>query len=90
MSVSTAEQLAKTLSYIGECVQFTESMRAQPNCNSCGRRKMRVRSKIGKTYTDQLPFVGRSRGRRRERMEKCRLFTDNEDAVLPGRLREIY
>ena len=56
MSVSTAEQLAKTLSYIGECVQFTESMRAQPNCNSCGIERCEYGPRLGRPIRINCPL----------------------------------
>ena len=56
MSVSTAEQLAKTLSYIADCVQYAESMRAQPNCNSCGRERCEYGPRLGRPIRINCPL----------------------------------
>ena len=56
MSVSTTEQLAKTLSYIGNCVQYAESMRAQPNCNSCGRERCEYGPRLGRPIRINCPL----------------------------------
>ena len=55
MSIS-AEQLAKTLSYIGDCVQYAESMRAQPNCNSCGRERCEYGPRLGRPIRINCPL----------------------------------
>ena len=39
MSDISADALAKALFYLGDCVRFTESVRKQPCCNSCGKIK---------------------------------------------------
>ena len=56
MSVSTAEQLAITLSYIADCVQYAESMRAQPNCNSCGRERCEYGPRLGRPIRINCPL----------------------------------
>ena len=39
MSSNEAEELAKALFYLGDCVRFTELMKTQNCCNSCGKIK---------------------------------------------------
>ena len=56
MIISTAEYISKTLSYIGECVQFTESMRKLQNCESCGKEKCEYGPRLGKPTRINCPL----------------------------------